>query len=49
MSWLDRVSRPEAGQGGRPDSAPDGPEHVIEDRYLGSAADRLAAKDFSEL
>jgi uncharacterized protein len=41
--------RPEAGQGGRPDSAPDGPEHVIEDRYLGSAAERLAAKDFSEL
>ena len=42
--------RPVAGQpGGRPDPRPGGPEHVIENRYLGSATERLAARDFSEL
>jgi len=41
--------RPEAGQPGeRPETGP-GPEQVIEHRFLGSAAERLAAKDFAEL
>jgi hypothetical protein len=45
---------PEAGgREARPDRQPDrrpgGPERIIEDRFLGSAAERLAAKDFAEL
>jgi uncharacterized protein len=33
----------------QPDRRPSGPERIIEDRFLGSAAERLAAKDFAEL
>ena len=33
----------------QPDRPPGGPERTIEDRFLGSAAERLAAKDFAEL
>ncbi|MGD0687992.1 MAG: VWA domain-containing protein [Streptosporangiaceae bacterium] len=40
-----RSARP----GGRPDTGPDGPEQVIEAAFLGSAAERLAAKDFADL
>ena len=38
-----------AHPGGRPDTGPDGPEQVIEAAFLGSAAERLAAKDFADL
>lgn len=42
--------RPEAGQPGeRPERGPEEPERVIEHRLLGSAAERLAEKDFAEL
>jgi uncharacterized protein with von Willebrand factor type A (vWA) domain len=56
-----RAAREHAGRlppsaGGReirpaeqPDRPPGGPERTIEDRFLGSAAERLAAKDFAEL
>ena len=42
--------RPESGPGGeRPDGGPEDPEPVVEHRYLGSTAERLAAKDFADL
>ncbi len=42
--------QPEAGRPGeRPEPGPEEPERVIEHRLLGSAAERLAAKDFAEL
>ena len=42
--------RPEAGQPGeRPETGPGESEQVIEHRFLGSAAERLAAKDFAEM
>ncbi len=42
--------RPESGPGSeRPDGGPEDPEPVVEHRYLGSAAERLAAKDFADL
>src|SRR6266536_5367258 len=42
--------QPEAGRPGeRPEPGPEEPERVIEHRFLGSAAERLAAKDFAEL
>ncbi len=42
--------RPDSGPGGeRPDGEPEDPEPVVEHRYLGSTAERLAAKDFADL
>ena len=42
--------RPESGPGGeRPHGGPEDPEPVVEHRYLGSTAERLAAKDFADL
>jgi uncharacterized protein len=42
--------QPEAGRPGeQPEPGPEEPERVIEQRFLGSAAERLAAKDFAEL
>ena len=42
--------RPEAGRTfERPAPGPDDPGHVVEHRFIGSAAERLAAKDFAEL
>ncbi len=42
--------RPEAGQPDeRPERGSGEPEQVIEHRFIGSAAERLAAKDFAEL
>ena len=44
------LSRPEARPDGQPPApGPDDPEHVAEQPILGSAAERLAAKDFAEL
>jgi uncharacterized protein with von Willebrand factor type A (vWA) domain len=39
----------EARPAEQPDRRPAGPERNVEDRFLGSAAERLAAKDFAEL
>jgi uncharacterized protein with von Willebrand factor type A (vWA) domain len=44
-----RVEPETVRPGERPEPGPEEPERVIEHRFLGSAAERLAAKDFAEL
>jgi len=41
--------QPEGGRTGERPDGPQDPEHLIENRFLGSATERLAAKDFAEL
>ena len=41
-SLLPEAGRPEVRPGGRPERQPGEPERIIEDRFLGSAAERLA-------
>src|SRR5260370_1857419 len=41
--------QPEGGRTGERPDGPQDPEHLIENRFLGSATERLAAKDFAQL